>query len=324
VASPRRPTRWREPIELKPWRGGRPGESGLRRDGPAVVALGGGHGLAVALNAARQYAGSITAVVSVADDGGSSGRLRRDLDVPAPGDLRKALVALAPDAGWSRALEHRFRSGELEGHAVGNLFLVGLAEALGDLPTALAEAGRLVGAVGQVLPATVDAVVIKAEVEGEAVEGQVAVAEAGGRGRIERVELVPQDAVACGEALAAIAAADQVVLAPGSLYTSVVAVLCVPALRAAIAQTEALVVQVGNLHTELPETDGLDGTDHLAAVLDHGARVDVFLYDPQRGLAVDAARVRARGVEPVAADLADDPGAEHSPAKLAKALSKLV
>jgi uncharacterized cofD-like protein len=325
VADPRRPTRWREPVELKPWHGGRPGEGGARRDGPAVVALGGGHGLAVALSAVRQYAGSITAVVSVADDGGSSGRLRRDLDVPAPGDLRKALVALAPDPGWSRALEHRFRSGELEGHAVGNLFLVGLAEAVGgDLPTALAEAGRLVGAVGQVLPATVDAVVIKAEVAGEAVEGQVAVAEAGRRGRIERVELVPQDAAACGEALAAIAAADQIVLAPGSLYTSVVAVLCVPALRAAIAQAGAKAVQVTNLHTEVPETEGLDGTDHLLAVLDHGARVDVFLYDQDRGLAVDAAKVRARGVEPVAADLADDPGAEHAPAKLAKALAKLV
>jgi uncharacterized cofD-like protein len=316
-AGSRRSPRWREPTVLKPWRGGRPGDGGLHRDGPAVVALGGGHGLAVALTAARQYAGSITAIVSVADDGGSSGRLRRDLDVPAPGDLRKALVALAADAGWLRALEHRFRSGELEGHAVGNLFIVGLAEALGDLPSALAEAGRLVGAVGEVLPATVDAVVIKAEVAGEAVEGQVAVAEAGSRGRIERVELVPQDAAACGEALAAIAAADQIVLAPGSLYTSVVAVLCVPALRAAIAQAPAKVVQVANLHTELPETEGLDGTDHLEAVLDHDARVDVLLYDAARGLTVDPAIVRARGVEPVAADLADDRGVEHAPAKLA-------
>src|SRR4051812_15543628 len=162
---------------------------------PALVALGGGHGLAVALGAARRYAADITAVVSVADDGGSSGRLRRDLDVPAPGDLRKALVALADDDGWRRALEHRFRSGELEGHAVGNLFLVGLAEALDDLPSALAEAGRLVGAVGRVLPATSDPVVIKADVGGEAVQGQVAVANAAGR--VEHVQLVPHDAPAC-------------------------------------------------------------------------------------------------------------------------------
>jgi uncharacterized cofD-like protein len=290
----------------------------------AVVALGGGHGLAVALGAARRYAGDITAVVSVADDGGSSGRLRRDLDVPAPGDLRKALVALAGDDGWSRALEHRFRAGELEGHAVGNLFLVGLAEELDDLPAALTEAGRLVGAVGRVLPATVDPVVIKAEVGGQAVEGQVAVAEAGRRGRIEHVDLVPHDAPACTGALDAIAAADQVVIAPGSLYTSVVAVLCVAGLRDAIEAAPAKVVMVSNLHTEVPETDGLDGTDHLCAVLDHGARVDVLLYDPTRGLAVDVDAVRDRGVEPVAAELADGGGVEHDPAKLASALAALL
>jgi uncharacterized cofD-like protein len=289
-----------------------------------VVALGGGHGLAVALGAARRYAGDITAVVSVADDGGSSGRLRRDLDVPAPGDLRKALVALAPDDGWRRALEHRFRSGELEGHAVGNLFLVGLAEELDDLTAALDEAARLVQAVGRVLPATVDPVVIKAEVAGEAVEGQVAVAAAGGRGRIERVELVPHDAPASADALAAIANADQIVLAPGSLYTSVVAVLCVPALSDAIANAQANVVMVDNLHTEVPETDGLDGTDHLMAVLDHGARVDVLLFDERRGLPVDEAAVRARGVTPFAADVADPAGAEHEPAKLASALASLM
>src|SRR5215210_8491392 len=108
---------------------------------PKVVALGGGHGLSVALRAVREYAGEITAVVSVADDGGSSGRLRRDLDVPAPGDLRRCLVALAREQGpWSRAFEHRFAWGELAGHALGNLMLVGLAESLGDLTSALDEA----------------------------------------------------------------------------------------------------------------------------------------------------------------------------------------
>ncbi len=289
-----------------------------------VVALGGGHGLAVALRAIRLYAQPVTAIVSVADDGGSSGRLRRDLDVPAPGDLRKALVALAADEeGWSRCLEHRFRSGELEGHAVGNLMLVGLAEVFDDLPAALAEAGRLLGCVGTVLPATLDPVVIKAEIAGESIEGQVAVAQAAGRGRIERVELVPHDAPPPPAALDAIRHADQVVLAPGSLYTSVVAVLCVPALREAINTTTGQVVQVANLHLESPETDGLDGTDHLLAVLDHGARVDRLLFDPRRGLNIDEDVVHARGVVPVAADLADDAGAEHDPAKLARALQAL-
>jgi uncharacterized cofD-like protein len=293
------------------------------RERPRVVALGGGHGLAVALRALRHFAGDITAVVSVADDGGSSGRLRRDLDVPAPGDLRKALVALAGDDGWQRVLEHRFRGGELEGHAVGNLLLVGLAEAMDDLPAALCEAGRLIGASGRVLPATTDPVVIKAEVGGVAVEGQVAVAEAGRRGRIEHVELVPHDAPACPDALRAIAEADLVVLAPGSLYTSVVAVLCVPAVCDAIGRSPGRVVMVANLHTETPETDGLDGTDHLLAVLDHGARVDTYLFDAARGLAVDEDVVRSRGVIPLAADLADADGAEHDPAKLAAPLGAL-
>jgi uncharacterized cofD-like protein len=175
-----------------------------------------------------------------------------------------------------------------------------------------------------VLPATLDPVVLKAEVGGEQVEGQVAVAAAGSRGKVEHVELVPSDAATPSDALTAIAAAGQVVLAPGSLYTSVVAVLCVPALRDAIAATEGQVVQVANLHREVPETDGLDGTDHLLAVLDHGARVDLLLYDGAQGLKVDEGAVRARGVEPVAADLADSAGREHDPVKLASALNGLL
>ena len=165
----------------------------LRPDGPAVVALGGGHGLSVVLRAAREYAGTITGVVSVADDGGSSGRLRRDFGVPAPGDLRRCLVALAgSDNVWRDAFEHRFGGGELGGHALGNLVIVGLTETLGDFSAALQEAGRLLDAVGRVFPATADAVVLKADVEGEAVEGQVAVQNSAGR--IRRVELVPSDA----------------------------------------------------------------------------------------------------------------------------------
>src|ERR1700754_332813 len=139
---------------------------------PKVVALGGGTGLSVALGAIREYAGDITAVVSVADDGGSSGRLRRDLDVPAPGDLRRCLVALADDDGpWPAAFEHRFRSGELADHALGNLVIVGLAETLGDLTAALDEAGRLLGAHGRVLPAPAAPVSMTAKVGGDDIAG---------------------------------------------------------------------------------------------------------------------------------------------------------
>lgn len=280
--------------------------------------------MAVALRAIREYAGEITAVVSVADDGGSSGRLRRDLDVPAPGDLRRCLVALAAETGpWPAAFEHRFRSGELADHALGNLMIVGLAETLGDLTAALDEAGRLLGAVGRVLPATRGPVSMTARVGTKHVDGQVAIAAAGQGNRIHDVRLVPDDPPACPDALEAIALADQIVLAPGSLYTSILAVLGVPEIRAAIDKAGARVVQIANLAME-NETTGHDGTDHLQAVRDHDGRVDQFVYDPNHGLPVDPEAVRALGAEPVAAPIAGPGGNGHDPQQLAKALSALL
>jgi uncharacterized cofD-like protein len=291
-------------------------------DAPRVVALGGGHGLSVALRAIRAYAAEITAVVSVADDGGSSGRLRRDLDVAAPGDLRKCLLALAdPDNAWVEPLEHRFRSGELADHPLGNLMIVGLAEALGDLPAALDQIGTMLGAVGRVLPATAGPVSLTANVGERGVTGQVAIAEAGDRARIHDVRLVPEDAAASPEALAAIARADQVIWAPGSLYTSIVAVVCVPEIRAAVANASGRVIQIANVESE-SETAGLDGTDHLAAVREHRGRVDTLVYDPVHGLAVDETRVRELGAQAVAAPIATETG--HDPAQLARALAALL
>ncbi len=295
----------------------------LQPGGPSVVALGGGHGLSVVLQAARRYAGEVTAVVSVADDGGSSGRLRRDFGVPAPGDLRKCLVALAgSDTVWRDAFEYRFGGGELGGHALGNLVIVGLTETLGDFTAALDEAGRLLRAVGRVLPATTDVVVLKADVEGEAVEGQVAVQNS--RGRIRRVELVPGDAAASPQAVAAIERADQVILAPGSLYTSLLPVLCVRELRVAAGRAPGRVTQVSNLRPQHPETAGLDATDHLRAVLEHGARVDAFLYQGGGSLPADEEAIRAWEVDPVGADVARRDGLLHDPGKLAAALRALL
>ncbi|MFN8036503.1 MAG: gluconeogenesis factor YvcK family protein [Acidimicrobiia bacterium] len=293
-----------------------------RPPGPAVVALGGGHGLSVALEAIRGYAGSITAVVTVADDGGSSGRLRHEYGIPAPGDLRKALVALAQNDRWARAFEHRFDGGELHGHALGNLVILGLAQELCDFTAALDEAGRLVEAAGRVLPATTDAVILRAEVDGRYIEGQVAIANA--PARIQHVDLVPPDAVACPEAVSAIELADQVVLAPGSLYTSLLPVLAVPKLREAVQGARGRVVQVCNLRPQLPETEGLDGTDHLRAVVDHGGRVDAFVHQGRGTLAVDEAAVRNAGVEPVEVDVATPGGIAHDPVKLANALRALL
>jgi uncharacterized cofD-like protein len=294
-----------------------------RSDGPNVVALGGGHGLAVALRALRRYAGTITAVVSVADDGGSSGRLRRDLGVPPPGDLRKCLVALAGDDGpWRDVFEHRFAGGELEGHALGNLMLAGLTESLGDIVAALDEAAELLHARGRVLPATTEAVVLKADVDGGAVEGQVAVMNT--TRRIRRVELVPRDAPPCPDAVAAVEHADQIVLAPGSLYTSVLPVLCVRPLRDAVAARPASVVQVANLRPQEPETSGLDATDHLRAVIEHGGKVGSFVYQRDGELRADPGAIRALGAEPVAADVAWPDGLAHDPQRLAAALSAVV
>jgi uncharacterized cofD-like protein len=296
-------------------------------DGPAVVALGGGHGLAVVLRAVRRYAGSITAIVSVADDGGSSGRLRRELGTLPPGDLRKCLVALAENQTWAEAFELRFSSGDLEGHALGNLVMVGLAETLGSFQAALDEAGRTLAAVGRVVPATTELVVLKADLaagaghEPGAVEGQVAVANSRG---IRRVALVPTDVAAAPEALEALAGADQVVLAPGSLYTSLLPVVCVPELRAALVSTSATVVQVCNLGPQVPETADLDATAHLAAVRDHGGRVDVFLYERDGRLLADEDRIRDWGVEPVPSRVARADGLAHDPGQLAKALGALL
>jgi len=305
----------------------RPGAAGAK-SGLSVVALGGGHGLAAALRAIRTYAQRTTAVVSIADDGGSSGRLRRELDVPPPGDLRRCLVALAdPDNLWANAFEHRFTGGDLDGHALGNLVLVGLAETLGDFSAAVDEAGRLLGAVGRVLPATTEPVVLKAQVDsgspgGSSVEGQVAVAST--RSRIRRVDLVPGDARAHPEAVAAIAAADQVVIAPGSLFTSVLPVLAVAELRKAVAATNARVVQVCNLRSEVPETEGLDAADHLRAVIEHGGRVDSFLYEDGGLLACEPSAVEELGAEPVAGRVATASGLVHDPVRLATTLRDLL
>lgn len=286
--------------------------------GPRVVALGGGHGLAATLQAVRRYAGTVTAVVSVADDGGSSGRLRDAFHIPPPGDLRRCLVALGdPESLWTRAYEHRFDAGELEGHALGNLIIAGLAATTGDFAGALEEAGRLVGSTGTVLPATICPVVLKAEAAGGAVEGQVAVASAG---RITRVSVVPPDAEAPAAAVEAVLAADQVVLGPGSLYTSVLAVAAVPGIATALAETPARITYVCNLRPQEPETAGYDVAAHVTALRNHAVDVGSVLFDPAE---MDVGEVPL-GIEMVSRALARADGAGHDPARLAEALSVLV
>jgi uncharacterized cofD-like protein len=284
---------------------------------PSVVAIGGGHGTAVTLKAARRYAGSLTGIVSVADDGGSSGRLRELLNVVALGDIRKCLVALADqDSALAAAFERRFEEGELAGHALGNLILTGLIDATGDLVLGVREAAQLLAAYGDVLPATTEPVVLKAESGQGTVAGQVAVK---GTGDIRTVSLVPGDAPPPPLAVERIAEADQIVIGPGSLFTSVLAAVAVRGIAEALASAKAQVVYVCNLHPEIPETEGYDVAAHVAALARHDVAIDVVLCDTIPGMDVGSTDATVHDVA-----LTGSNTLVHSPARLAQALSGLL
>jgi uncharacterized cofD-like protein len=306
-----------------------------------AVALGGGHGLAASLSALRRVVAELTAVVTVADNGGSSGRLRSEFGCLPPGDLRQALAALCGDddwgGTWARVLQHRFATtGEMDRHAVGNLLIVALWELLGDHVGGLDWVGRLLGAEGRVLPMSVVPIDIEARVLGAdpahpdaeaVVRGQVEVASA--PGQVLHVALDPVDPPACPEALDAIGAADWVVLGPGSWFTSVIPHLLVPDLRAALEESSARTMVVLNLVAQQGETDGFTPEDHLAVLAAHapGLRLDRVLAD--RGsvsdpdsLAVVAAEL---GAELVLAEVARSDGTpRHDPVKLASAYADLL
>lgn len=337
---------------------GERGPAPAGRGGPDVVAVGGGHGQAVTLRAARRYAGRVTGVVSVADDGGSSGRLRRELGIVPPGDIRTCLVALAAEGSLlARAFEHRFAAvvgkgvadgcrcasaadggggaasgaladavavghdgastadGDHRGHALGNLVLAGLLAVSGDLQVAVDEAAALLGAVGRVVPATDRPVVLVADAEGGQVAGQTAVMRTA---RIRRVSLEPAHPVASPEAVAAIERADQVVLGPGSLYTSVLAAAAVPAVAEALRATAAQRVYVANLRPQPAETAGYDVGDHVAALAAHGIPVDVVLCDTT---AIALGQVTVPVVD---RPLAKANGLAHDDGRLATALADLL
>jgi uncharacterized cofD-like protein len=313
----------------------------------SVVAIGGGSGLSVLLRGLKHHVGtgglaSLTAVVTVADDGGSSGRLRRDLRMPAPGDIRSCIVALADDeALLSRLFQYRFTDGkELGGHSFGNLFLAALAAVTGDFYQAIVESEHILSVRGRILPATLASVHLTGVgVSGREYHGESAVGRA--REPLASLALEPADSPAFPPAVAAIHEADVVVLGPGSLYTSILPNLLLPGIREALAATAARVVLLMNLMTQPGETDGMDALAHLAAVQRWGGRelVDVVLANGtpprlplldlygQEGAApvvVDERALGARGVEVVVADLLEDgPLIRHDPAKLARAVLAL-
>lgn len=299
-------------------------------DGSRAVAIGGGHGLSRCLQALTHVVDHVTAVVTTADDGGSSGRLRRELGVIPPGDLRMALASLSPRRDLTRLIQYRFGSGELEGHSLGNLLIVATTDLNGgDIVAALDYVASVLDARGRVLPCSNEPVILRARVGGEEVAGQVAIARSR---KVEEVWLDPSDPPATSEAVEAIARADLVVLGPGSLFTSVVPNLLVPGIRESVAAATCPVVLVANLREQRGETEGLTLVDTVERLLVHAAGIELDAIvahdgppDPAEGapLQADLHELRAFAPTVLLADLVDPRGG-HSPSKLAVPLGRLL
>ncbi|MCE7937750.1 hypothetical protein DCC79_11150 [bacterium] len=305
---------------------------------PKIVAIGGGTGLSTLLRGLKHHTGNITAVVTVADDGGSSGRLRRSLGVQPPGDFRQCIAALAETEPLMESLfQYRFGQGELGGHAFGNLFIVAMVGITGSFESALRAASRVLAVAGRIVPSTTAHVTLYAELADDRVmAGESNVPH--GDAPIRRVFLEPASPPAFPEAVAAILDADLVVLGPGSLYTSVLPNLLVPDIAAALAATAAPVVYVANVATQPGETDGYDLADHLDALRRHigDAMVDYVLAnaDTSRPLPAGAPVTRVMPALPangtarlprlVTADVASPAiPTHHDPARLAEAVMRL-
>lgn len=308
-----------------------------------VVALGGGHGLAASLRALRRVTDSLTAIVGVADDGGSSGRLRSEFGVPAPGDLRMALAALCGDDDWGqtweRVIQHRFGgTGELAGHSVGNLLITALWEETGDVVTGLDWMAALLEAHGRVLPCTTVPLTIVAEVLGHdparpdglgIVRGQVAVATT--PGVVVDIALDPPTPAACPEAVHAVAEAEALVLGPGSWFTSVIPHLAIPELARAITDSRARRIVVLNLNPQPGETSGFAAHTYLDVLYNFlpDLRVDTVIAD-QAHVEDTAALERSAadlGAELFVTDVASPdptrPGT-HDPGRLARAFATVL
>jgi len=302
--------------------------------GPHVVAIGGGHGLAQALVGIQSYASRIDAIVTVADDGGSSGRLTSALDILPPGDMRRCLLALSPEPSlWSEMFEFRFESTDVAGHSLGNLILAAMSELFGDFETAISVAEEALGCVGHVIPNSRRSLHLQAIIEGVLVDGQAAISSAGGP--ISELRLLPGSESANPRALEVVAAADQIVVGPGSLYTSVISALLVPGLAEAVNASAADVVYVCNLTTQDGESLGMGAADHVHALLElAGIKGPLTALIHQGGppfpsgiesVAGDEEHVLALGVKPAFRDLLDRTyhWPQHDPMRLGRALEEL-
>ncbi len=238
--------------------------------GPRIVAVGGGTGLSMLLSGIKNITNNITAVVSVGDDGGSSGRLRESLDILPPGDIRHCMTALADDEDLvTKLFKYRFKNGEgLEGHSFGNLFLTAMCAITGDMASAVKASANVISIRGRVLPSTLDDMKLVAEMEdGRIIHGESTIPEAGGK--IKRLFSEPSDCKALPEVIDAIRNAELIILGPGSLYTSVIPNLLIKEISKEIANSKAKKIYVCNIMSQPGETDGYTVSDHLKALINH-------------------------------------------------------
>ena len=273
----------------------------LRR-GPKIVAIGGGTGLSTLLRGLKQYTGNLTAIVTVADDGGSSGRLREELGLPPPGDLRNCIAALADaEPLMTKLFQYRFNEGAgLEGHSFGNLFIAAMSSVTGNFEDAVRETSRVLAVRGQILPSTLTNVTLSALTdEDDTIHGESNITKRGSR--IRRVFIHPENALANPDAIRAILGADMVVIGPGSLYTSVLPNLLVEGINRAIEMSKGLKVYVCNVATQRGETDTFTVSDHCRALYDH-VEHSMFNYVVANSNIVQDGLAEAWQAEPVRVD----------------------
>lgn len=311
--------------------------------GPAVAVVGGGHGLSVLLRGIKEATSNVTAVVTVADDGGSSGRLREELGIIPPGDLRNCLCALAyTEPLMEKLFQHRFGGNSaLTGHNFGNLFIAAMAEVTGDVETALMESSKVLAVKGKVLPASKEHVRLDAIMEdGTVVEGESHIPEV--HKRIHRVKLFPEKVEAVQSSMDALREAEIIILGPGSLYTSVMPNLLVDGIADVICRSKAIKIYICNVMTQPGETDGYTASMHVKAILDHAGRhaIDFVLVnstpvpkDLEQKYAesgaypvkVDEAELNKLGVGIIKADLITKTDAlRHDPQKLCDSVMRIV
>ena len=287
-----------------------------------IVVLGGGHGLASVLSALGDRAGELSVIVTVADDGGSSGALRQRGAGPAVGDLRRSLVTLSgEEMVLGRALDRPITVNRLGCHPLGNLMILSIAEAFGDLTRATEWLGTRLGISSRVLPASAEPVCLVGEADGELIYGETAI---GARSRVRRLRFVPEWPAVPPAVVEAIERADLCLLAPGSLFTSVIATSALPTVASALSRTAARVVWICNLEPDAIETADMAGHDHLAALRRHGVRVDAALFDPRAELHLDARQLEDDHVQPMPRPLKGPRRGVHDQRLLRAAIGELL